>query len=70
MATGTVDLFTTLDGDAGDPARQAGLDVSLGGYAGQQLSKPSTHQSEAIGLAAAVVILLFAFGTASTVTGS
>ena len=51
--------------DAGDPARGAGLDVSLGGYAGQQLSKPSTHQSEAIGLAAAVVILLFAFGTAT-----
>jgi putative drug exporter of the RND superfamily len=51
--------------DAGDPARHAGLDVSLGGYAGQQLSKPSTHQSEAIGLAAAVVILLFAFGTAT-----
>jgi putative drug exporter of the RND superfamily len=51
--------------DAGDPARDAGLNVSLGGYAGQQLSKPSTHQSEAIGLAAAVVILLFAFGTAT-----
>ena len=51
--------------DAGDPARDAGLDVSLGGYAGQQLSKPSTHESEAIGLAAAVVILLFAFGTAT-----
>jgi putative drug exporter of the RND superfamily len=51
--------------DAGDPARGVGLDVSLGGYAGQKLSKPSTHQSEAIGLAAAVVILLFAFGTAT-----
>jgi putative drug exporter of the RND superfamily len=50
---------------AGAPARDAGLDVSLGGYAGQQLSKPSTHQSEAIGLAAAVLILLFAFGTAT-----
>ena len=49
--------------DAGDPARDAGLDVSLGGYAGQQLSKPDTHQSEAIGLAAAVVILLLAFGS-------
>ena len=39
--------------------------MSLGGYAGQQLSKPSTHQSELIGLAAATVILLFAFGTAT-----
>ena len=51
--------------DAGEPARAAGLAVSLGGYAGQELSKPSTHESEAIGLAAAVVILLFAFGTAT-----
>ena len=51
--------------DAGTPARNAGLDVSLGGYAGQKLSKPSTHKSEAIGLLAAVVILLFAFGTAT-----
>jgi putative drug exporter of the RND superfamily len=51
--------------DAGNPARAAGLHVSLGGYAGQQLSKPSTHESEAIGLAAAVLILLFAFGTAT-----
>ena len=49
--------------DAGAPATAAGLDVSLGGYAGQQLSKPDTEISEAIGLAAAVVILLFAFGT-------
>ena len=51
--------------DAGQPARDAGLDVSLGGYAGQQLSKPNTHVSELIGLSAAVVILLFAFGTAT-----
>ena len=39
--------------------------MSLGGYVGQQLSKPNTHMSEAIGLGAAVVILLFAFGTAT-----
>src|SRR5262245_19742753 len=51
--------------DAGEPARAQGMHVSLGGYAGQELSKPSTHESEAIGLAAAVVILLFAFGTAT-----
>ena len=51
--------------DAGDSAKAAGIDVALGGYAGQQLSKPGTHQSELIGLAAAVVILLFAFGTAT-----
>jgi RND superfamily putative drug exporter len=51
--------------DAGEPARDAGMEVSLGGYAGQQLSKPDTHMSEAIGLGAAIVILLFAFGTAT-----
>ena len=51
--------------DSAEPARAAGLDTSVGSYVGQQLSKPSTEQSEAIGLAAAVVILLFAFGTAT-----
>jgi len=51
--------------DAAQPAREAGLDTSVGSYVGQQLSKPSTEISEAIGLAAAVIILLFAFGTAT-----
>ncbi len=49
--------------DAGDPAESAGLDTSVGGYVGQELSKPSTEISEVIGLTAAVIILLFAFGT-------
>ena len=49
--------------DAADPAKAAGLDVAVGGYVGQKLSKPATESSEAIGLAAAVVILVFAFGT-------
>ena len=43
--------------DAADPAKAAGLDVAVGGYVGQKLSKPATESSEAIGLAAAVVIL-------------
>jgi putative drug exporter of the RND superfamily len=47
------------------PAEAAGLHTSVGSYVGQQLSKPSTETSEAIGLAAAVIILLFAFGTAT-----
>jgi putative drug exporter of the RND superfamily len=49
--------------DAANPARDAGLDVEAGGYLGQALSKADTESSEAVGLAAAVVILLFAFGT-------
>jgi putative drug exporter of the RND superfamily len=51
--------------DAGKPAEAAGLKVSVGSYVGQQLSKPDTGASDAIGIAAAVVILLFAFGTAT-----
>ncbi|HEY5051907.1 MAG TPA: MMPL family transporter [Solirubrobacterales bacterium] len=51
--------------DTAQPARAAGLHTAVGSYVGQQLSKPSTETSEAIGLAAAVIILLFAFGTAT-----
>ncbi|HEV7615789.1 MAG TPA: MMPL family transporter [Solirubrobacterales bacterium] len=51
--------------DAAQPARAAGLHTAVGSYVGQQLSKPSTEVSEAIGLGAAVIILLFAFGTAT-----
>jgi putative drug exporter of the RND superfamily len=51
--------------DAGEPAEAAGLKVSVGAYVGQQLSKPDTGASDAIGIAAAIVILLFAFGTAT-----
>jgi RND superfamily putative drug exporter len=51
--------------DAGKPAEDAGLRVSVGAYVGQQLSKPDTGVSDAIGIAAAIVILLFAFGTAT-----
>ncbi len=49
--------------DATAPASDAGIDVSAGGYLGQALSETDTESSEAIGLAAAVIILLFAFGT-------
>ena len=51
--------------DSAEPARAAGLHTAVGSYVGQQLSKPSTEVSEAIGLTAAVIILLFAFGTAT-----
>ena len=51
--------------DAGKPAEAAGLDVAVGAYVGQALSKPDTGASDAIGIAAAIVILLFAFGTAT-----
>jgi putative drug exporter of the RND superfamily len=51
--------------DAAKPFETAGGNASIGGYVGNQLSKPSTEKSEVIGLVAAVIILLFAFGTAT-----
>ena len=51
--------------DTAAPLEAAGLEASVGGYVGQQLSKPSTEVSEVVGLTAAVIILLFAFGTAT-----
>jgi putative drug exporter of the RND superfamily len=51
--------------DAAGPARQAGMEAAVGGYVGQALSKPDTHISEVIGLGAAVILLLLAFGTAA-----
>ena len=50
--------------DAADPAKKAGLQVSAGGYVGQQLSKPDTGASDKIGIAAAMLILLLVFGSA------
>jgi putative drug exporter of the RND superfamily len=54
------DRLTALE----DPLEAAGLKAAAGGYLGQKVSKPSTHLSEVVGLAAAVVILLLTFGTA------
>jgi len=51
--------------DAAAPARDAGISAAIGGYVGQKLSKPATESSEVVGLAAAVVILTLAFGTAT-----
>jgi putative drug exporter of the RND superfamily len=50
--------------DAADPAKSAGLKVAAGGYVGTELSKADSGNSDKIGLAAAVVILLLVFGSA------
>ena len=50
--------------DATSPAKKAGLEVVVGGYVGKEVSEQGTEVSEAIGIGAAIVILLFAFGTA------
>ena len=49
--------------DAAAPARAAGLEVAAGGPIGSELSEPSTERSEAVGLIAAMVILVLAFGS-------
>jgi RND superfamily putative drug exporter len=46
-----------------DPLKAAGLQVAAGGYLGQKVSKPSSHTSEVVGIVAAILILLFTFGT-------
>jgi len=72
----TIDLspgeLTTEDADAiidaESPAVDAGLEVATGGYLGNQVSKPAVEKSEVIGLAAAVIILLFTFGTVTAMS--
>ena len=50
--------------DAANPAKKAGLEVAIGGYVGQELSKPDTGASDKIGILAAMLILLLVFGSA------
>src|SRR5918994_3748970 len=50
--------------DAADPASKAGLTVAVGGYLGEEVSKPDTRTSEVVGIVAAIIILLVTFGTA------
>src|SRR5215213_983487 len=50
--------------DDAKPLDKVGLKPAAGGYLGSKVSKPSTGLSVVVGLAAAVVILLFTFGTA------
>ena len=49
--------------DAARPAREAGMEVAAAGQIGTELSEPATESSEVIGIAAAMVILTFTFGT-------
>lgn len=49
--------------DLAAAARTSGLEVELGGAAIQQLNQTATSSSELIGIAAAAVVLLIAFGS-------
>jgi len=62
----------TLDEDEADalialsePAERQGIEVAAGAYLGNEVSNPGTESSEALGIAVAIVVLLFAFGTAA-----
>jgi uncharacterized membrane protein YdfJ with MMPL/SSD domain len=50
--------------DIAEPLDKVGLNPAAGGYLGSKVSKPSTELSVVVGLVAAVIILLFTFGTA------
>ena len=49
--------------DAAAPGESAGMQVAVGGPIGSELSEPSTESSDVIGLAVAMIILAFTFGT-------
>ncbi|MGB3685662.1 MAG: MMPL family transporter [Ornithinimicrobium sp.] len=49
--------------DDAKPLTEAGLDVGAGGYLGSEVSKPSTRVFEIVGIGAAIVVLLFTFGS-------
>ena len=48
---------------AEEPAEGTGVQVEAGGQLGTKISKPEAHMSEVIGIAAAMLILVLAFGT-------
>jgi RND superfamily putative drug exporter len=54
--------------DHTSPATDAGFEVAEGGYLGNAVSKPDVESSEVIGLIAAVIILLFFFGTVTAMS--
>jgi len=49
--------------DLAEPATKAGLKVGVGSYVGNAVSNPNVDLSVIIGIAAAIIILLFTFGT-------
>jgi RND superfamily putative drug exporter len=49
--------------DLATAKKSSELDVAVGGYLGQQVSKPSTESSEAVGLTVAAIVLVLTFGS-------
>ena len=50
--------------DHESPAVDADFKVANGGYLGNAVSKPDVESSELVGISAAIIILMFTFGTA------
>jgi len=66
ISDGPGDLSDDTAQDLVDEAHSAAgsdLDVAVGGYLGQQVSKPSTESSEVVGLGVAMIVLALTFGT-------
>jgi RND superfamily putative drug exporter len=59
----SVEEAQTILDTAAEPAEGTGVQVEAGGQLGSKLSKPETHTSELIGIAAAMLILVAVFGT-------
>ena len=63
IGTYTIVQIEDLVADIEAPLDAAKLDNAAGGAMGQKISKSSTESSEAIGIAAAIIILLLTFGS-------
>jgi RND superfamily putative drug exporter len=59
----TVEEAQSVLDTAAEPANGSDVQVEAGGQLGSKISKPETHTSELIGIAAAMLILLLVFGT-------
>jgi putative drug exporter of the RND superfamily len=59
----SVDRADAILDSAREPAKGTDVQVDAGGQLGTKISKPETHTSELIGIAAAMLILVLVFGT-------
>jgi RND superfamily putative drug exporter len=59
----SVDEAEAIYETAEAPVKGSGVSVDAGGQLGTKISKPETHTSELIGIAAAMLILVLVFGT-------
>ena len=71
LSVGSADLTDDIGNsvlDAAAPGKTAGMQVAVGGPIGSELSEADTKSSDVIGLAVAMIILAFTFGTLVAMT--